>query len=156
RWSLSRTVRPSTILSVKSLASLCGCGRMRSRAFIAASTFGRWDAAVSRAVTVLFSSPVVGRAMMTAARPIIAMSVPTRTATRYRTIVAVSVAQPPECLEDLLVARADLEVHFDEFPTHDALPVDDEGGRMWPASPVRIKKSVAIDHPVLRIGQKYE
>jgi hypothetical protein len=55
---------------------------------------------------------------------------------------------------DLLVRRPLFVIHFDKFPTDDALRIDDESRRMRPAAAVRIKDTVAVDHFVIFIFEQ--
>src|ERR1700752_3200027 len=47
---------------------------------------------------------------------------------------------------DLWVRRPLFVIHFDKFPAHDALRVDDERRWMGPALAVGVEDTVAVDH----------
>jgi hypothetical protein len=47
-----------------------------------------------------------------------------------------------------------LVIDFDEFPTHDALPINHVSSGVRPAFAIRVEKPIAIDHFVIGISQQ--
>jgi len=55
---------------------------------------------------------------------------------------------------DLFVGRPLFIIHFDKFPAHHPLRVDNKGRWMWPAAAVRIENPVTIDHFVVFVFEQ--